>query len=348
MIRDILRKILIESENIDFSKLFEDHIKNTLQLKQLNKVGFGSEAVVYSTGKNIIRISTFPPSQTILDRINKRSDVVVNYYAAGKIKIPPKILKLNNFEGDYMHLYANLYDIYTKKKSIHNIYVYYLIMESVEPLTDEHVKKIYSVTRYLAEHFKLELYPNIEPLDIFEQLTREEMKEAFRIIKTDQDEESYDDFVELYTIYNYLKKNGLSIKDFHINQVGFDMDFKLKIYDVDTLHNKEEGKVKNVFEQNLNNNTYLINISDIKVEKEMELIDTKYPLEIIKSIKNGKMPLDKARVEGMIKSIKNGKKLPPLELKRENILKDGHHRYMAYKLAGKDIVTFFYENMNSD
>lgn len=90
--------------------------------------------------------------------------------------------------------------------------------------------------------------------------------------------------------------------------------------------------------ENYSDNT--INIDDIKLEKEIVLVDTSNPHLIIKTSQEGKMPLDKLRVETMAELLKNGKKLPPVVLHKNNLLKDGHHRYAAYKLADIKEIPF--------
>jgi diaminopimelate epimerase len=85
-----------------------------------------------------------------------------------------------------------------------------------------------------------------------------------------------------------------------------------------------------------------ININDIKLEREIVLVDTSNPHLIIKTSQEGKMPLDMLRVETMAELLKNGKTLPPIVLYKNNLLKDGHHRYAAYKLAGINEVPFEY------
>ena len=86
--------------------------------------------------------------------------------------------------------------------------------------------------------------------------------------------------------------------------------------------------------------TQLINIDEIILEKELVLIDTKYPNLIINAVKDGKMPLDKLRVSTMANIINNGGALPPIILYKNKQLKDGHHRYAAYKLAGKKEIPY--------
>ena len=85
-----------------------------------------------------------------------------------------------------------------------------------------------------------------------------------------------------------------------------------------------------------------ININDINIEKEIVLVDTSNPHLIIKTSQEGKMPLDKLRVETMAELLKKGKNLPPVILYKNNSLKDGHHRYAAYKLAGIEEIPFEY------
>lgn len=106
----------------------------------------------------------------------------------------------------------------------------------------------------------------------------------------------------------------------------------------------------------LNESKYnTINIDRIILEKEPVLVDTNNVPEILKLSKEGKMPLDKIRVESMINLLKNKKSLPPLILDKNNKLKNGFHRYMAYKLSNIDNIPFeinnnsnyFNENFNN-
>lgn len=83
-----------------------------------------------------------------------------------------------------------------------------------------------------------------------------------------------------------------------------------------------------------------INIDDIIIEKPIILVDTKNPNNIISAYQSGKMPLDKLRVYAMIHKLKSGKLLPPISLNSKNELIDGHHRYMAHKIANINDVPF--------
>lgn len=85
-----------------------------------------------------------------------------------------------------------------------------------------------------------------------------------------------------------------------------------------------------------------IKINDIKIEKEMVLADSTF--DILKYYDKDMMPLDKKRVLTMKKKLLNGEKLPPVIIDKENNLKDGHHRYYAYKLAKKDEIPFEYKD----
>jgi hypothetical protein len=91
-------------------------------------------------------------------------------------------------------------------------------------------------------------------------------------------------------------------------------------------------------------NTNFIDINDIILDEELVLVDTNNIDEIIKLNKEGKMPLDKLRVETMYKKIKENKYLPPIILFRNNKLKDGHHRYAAYDMANVRKIPFKYYN----
>ncbi len=83
-----------------------------------------------------------------------------------------------------------------------------------------------------------------------------------------------------------------------------------------------------------------MNINDIVTEKEMIPVDTKNVYEIISISKSGKMPLNKLRVMTMVDKLKNGGTLPPIKVNNENKLIDGHHRYMAYKIANISKIPF--------
>lgn len=98
-----------------------------------------------------------------------------------------------------------------------------------------------------------------------------------------------------------------------------------------------------ITEGQLAEQTLAIDPKFIKLDKDLVLVDTKFPEEIVNQYKLNKMPLDKARVEGMVTALKAGKQLPPLKLDSNNHLKDGHHRYAAFKLAGFSKMPFEYE-----
>jgi ParB-like chromosome segregation protein Spo0J len=83
-----------------------------------------------------------------------------------------------------------------------------------------------------------------------------------------------------------------------------------------------------------------ISISKIKLEKDIVLVDTRDSQSIIDAYGEGKMPLDKARVEAFSILIKQGHRLPPVVLSKNKLLRDGHHRYAAYKLAGKTTIPY--------
>lgn len=86
-----------------------------------------------------------------------------------------------------------------------------------------------------------------------------------------------------------------------------------------------------------------ININNIKVEREMVLVDTSKVNDIIRISKEGKIPLDKLRVKTMLRVILSGSvKLPPIKLDKFNLLIDGHHRYMAYKMSNIVEIPFEY------
>jgi hypothetical protein len=98
------------------------------------------------------------------------------------------------------------------------------------------------------------------------------------------------------------------------------------------------NKIKNFGEFNSK-----INIDDIKIEREMVLVDTSDVNNIIRISKEGKMPLDKLRVETMVSILLSGSnKLPPIKLDKSNLLIDGHHRYMAYKISDIEEIPFEY------
>lgn len=101
-------------------------------------------------------------------------------------------------------------------------------------------------------------------------------------------------------------------------------------------------KVKN-FKQFINENNEIaqyINIDDIKTEKELISVDTKNVNDIISTSRSGKMPLDKLRVMTMVDKLNGGGTLPPVKINDDNMLIDGHHRYMAYKLANINEIPF--------
>lgn len=87
-------------------------------------------------------------------------------------------------------------------------------------------------------------------------------------------------------------------------------------------------------------NLQYININDIVVAKELILVDTKNVHDIISTAKNGKMPLDELRVLTMVNKLNNGGSLPPIKINGLNMLIDGHHRYMAYKLSNINNIPF--------
>ncbi len=102
------------------------------------------------------------------------------------------------------------------------------------------------------------------------------------------------------------------------------------------------NKVKNFkqFINEHNDTTQYINVDDIKTEKEMIPVDTKNVNDIISTSRIGKMPLDKLRVMTMVDKLNNGGTLPPVKINDDNMLIDGHHRYMAYKLANINEIPF--------
>lgn len=92
--------------------------------------------------------------------------------------------------------------------------------------------------------------------------------------------------------------------------------------------------------ENFHTNT--IDINKIGFEKELVPVDTSNVNKIIELSRNGKMPLDKQRVDSMVSKLKKNGKLPPLILYPNNMLKDGHHRFAAYQIAGIEDVPFEY------
>jgi ParB-like chromosome segregation protein Spo0J len=64
-------------------------------------------------------------------------------------------------------------------------------------------------------------------------------------------------------------------------------------------------------------------------------VETKNPQNILSVYNQGKMPLDKARVDKMADILSSGGKLPPVVVDNNLLLKDGHHRYQAHIQAGK-------------
>jgi hypothetical protein len=101
--------------------------------------------------------------------------------------------------------------------------------------------------------------------------------------------------------------------------------------------NKE---IKQNINEEIQNSIQNIDINNIKINGELILVDTNNPNEIISVHNNGKIPLDKLRVETMIKKLKTGSELPPVVLDKNNLLKDGYHRYYAYKMAGRKTIPF--------
>lgn len=83
-----------------------------------------------------------------------------------------------------------------------------------------------------------------------------------------------------------------------------------------------------------------IKMSKIKLEKDLVLVDTRDPQNIINAYREGRMPLDKARVEALSILVKKGHSLPPVVLDKNKMLVDGHHRFVAYKLAGKATIPY--------
>lgn len=55
------------------------------------------------------------------------------------------------------------------------------------------------------------------------------------------------------------------------------------------------------------------------------------------------MPLDKLRVMTMVEKLNNGGALPPVKINDDDVLIEGHHRYMAYKLANINKIPFVRE-----
>ncbi len=75
-----------------------------------------------------------------------------------------------------------------------------------------------------------------------------------------------------------------------------------------------------------------MDINLIKLEKPLELVNTDDVNKIVSLYNKGIMPLDEKKVLSILEKLKNGKELPPLKINKDNLLVDGHHRYMAYKL----------------
>ena len=84
-------------------------------------------------------------------------------------------------------------------------------------------------------------------------------------------------------------------------------------------------------------------ITDLKTEKEIVLVDTKKVHDILYQHSKGKIPLDKLRVNTMVKKLKDGGVLPPITVDENNMVIDGHHRYEAYKLAGMNEIPVEYK-----
>ncbi len=106
----------------------------------------------------------------------------------------------------------------------------------------------------------------------------------------------------------------------------------------------DNSKIRNIIKTTLNEwlseQAQYINIDDIKTEKEMIPVDTKNVNDIISTSRSGKMPLDKLRVMTMVNKLKSGGTLPPIKINDDNMLIDGHHRYIAYKLANISEIPF--------
>jgi ParB-like chromosome segregation protein Spo0J len=98
--------------------------------------------------------------------------------------------------------------------------------------------------------------------------------------------------------------------------------------------------IKTTLNEWLNEQEQYINIDDIKTEKEMIPVDTKNVNDVISTSRSGKMPLDKLRVMTMVDKLNGGGTLPPVKINDDNMLIDGHHRYMAYKLANINKIPF--------
>ena len=98
--------------------------------------------------------------------------------------------------------------------------------------------------------------------------------------------------------------------------------------------------IKTALNEWLNEEEQYINIDDITTEKKMILVNTKNVNDIISASRSGKMPLDKLRVMTMVDKLKNNGILPPVKIDDENMLIDGHHRYMAYKLSNINEIPF--------
>ena len=86
-----------------------------------------------------------------------------------------------------------------------------------------------------------------------------------------------------------------------------------------------------------------INIDQIKLEREIEVIDASDATNIMVSFASGKMPIDREDIDQMVTAIRDGVKFPPVVLNRDNVLVDGHHRYMAYKRLGMKEIPFTYD-----
>ena len=83
-----------------------------------------------------------------------------------------------------------------------------------------------------------------------------------------------------------------------------------------------------------------ISLDKIKLERGIALVDTRDPQNIIDAYRNGKMPLDSGKVKAMATLLKQGVDLPPVVLGKGNLLKDGHHRYAAYKMVGRVSISY--------
>lgn len=348
----------------DRYKKFLEWVSIKLQVNLNNKIGDGANGEVFDIGLNrVLKITqTNITEQQIL--INKNIDGICKVYSVGEIVVPKRFIIQQGrryfIESDKSAFGGGSYSP--------NISLYYIIMEKLDAnkaksdldfyidgildsFLDNHVE--YVITTY-NNHRASVLYI-LNKLRNNDDFLTELIEYANNSYFSKQSEinKFYLLLSELLKIFKNVSEY-FNWVDIHTGQFGYDKKGNLKAFDIDSEDNKEyldyikpkHKIIENImtFEQFNNQIPIILNINDIKIEnnKELVLVDTSNVNDIIKASREGKIPLDKLRVETMANKIKSGNELPPIKITHDNILKDGYHRYAAHKLINKKDIKVLY------